>query len=92
VFPGPGGGVWRSIYEPASVGGIASRPLGVSVMLRAQANCNCVISLLFQWSSLPMERNRIARYWTLVKLFTGGLMQGNNLWLVNLYARIAGLA
>jgi GT2 family glycosyltransferase len=72
---------WRSIYEPASV-----------VWHREQASWNVSTasrpnklnlrhSLLFQWSSLPMKRDRATRYWSLVKLFTGGLMQGNNLWL-----------
>jgi len=77
---------WRSIYEPASV--VWHREQATWSVSNAARPSKLQLrnSLLFQWSSLPMERNRIARYWTLVKLFTGGLMQGNNLWLV-IYTR-----
>jgi len=38
-------------------------------------------SLLFQWSSLPMGRKRVTRYWSIAKTVAGGLIKGNNLWL-----------
>jgi GT2 family glycosyltransferase len=72
---------WRSIYEPASV--VWHREHAswkISTMTRP-SSLHLRNSLIFQWSSLPMERDRVTRYWTLVKLFTGGPMQGNNLWL-----------
>jgi len=71
---------WRSIYEPASV--VWHREQASwSVSAAARPNkLNLRHSLLFQWSSLPMERDRCKRYWTLSKLFAGGLAHGNNLW------------
>jgi N-acetylglucosaminyl-diphospho-decaprenol L-rhamnosyltransferase len=71
---------WRSIYEPASV-----------VWHREQASwkvspngepntLNLRNSLLFQWSSLPMERDRSLRAWTVTKLLLGELIQGRRTW------------
>lgn len=77
---------WRSIYEPASI-----------VWHREQASwkvssagcpnaLNLRNSLLFQWSSLPMDRNRVERYWTLMKLFAGEILRGDRHWL-SIYPR-----
>ena len=72
---------WRSIYEPASV--VWHRE-HASWKDSTAARLNKLIlrnALFFQWSSLPMECDRVRRYWTMLKLFSGGLMQGDNLWL-----------
>jgi GT2 family glycosyltransferase len=72
---------WRSIYEPTSVVWHREQASWKTSTAARPNKMNLRNSLLFQWSSLPMERDRVRRYWTMVKLFTGGLMQGNNLWL-----------
>jgi N-acetylglucosaminyl-diphospho-decaprenol L-rhamnosyltransferase len=72
---------WRSVYEPGSVVWHREQASWKISTISRPSRLNLRNSLIFQWSSLPMERDRVTRYWTLVKLFTGGLMQGNNLWL-----------
>jgi GT2 family glycosyltransferase len=72
---------WRSIYEPASV--VWHRESASwDVSKEARPNkLHLRNSLFFQWSSLPMGRDRIARYWSMTKIITGGLIHGNYLWL-----------
>jgi N-acetylglucosaminyl-diphospho-decaprenol L-rhamnosyltransferase len=77
---------WRSIYEPASVVWHREQASwNLSPMARPN-KLNLRHALFFQWSSLPMDRNRMRRYWTLFKLFAGGLVQPNNFWL-SIYPR-----
>ncbi|MGO8698105.1 MAG: glycosyltransferase family 2 protein [Limisphaerales bacterium] len=72
---------WRSIYEPASVVWHRESGSWKSSTAGRLHELNLRTALLFQWSSLPMERDRIIRYWTVMKLFAGECMQGKNLWL-----------
>jgi GT2 family glycosyltransferase len=72
---------WRSIYEPASVVWHRETASWDSSKEARPNKLHLRNSLLFQWSSLPMERDKALRYWTLLKLFAGGLIHGNNLWL-----------
>lgn len=76
---------WRCIYEPSSI-----------VWHRENASWNlndnsrsvhlCLRNaLLFQWSSLPMKRDRLKRAVNIAKLITGGLMEKNTLWLSELF-------
>lgn len=78
---------WRSIYEPASI--VWHREQASwKVSPNARPNdLNLRHALLFQWSSLPMNRNRLARYWTLLKLFAGEWRQGKKHWL-SIYPRV----
>ena len=71
---------WRSIYEPASVvwhREQASRKVSPGARLKKLHLRN---SLLFQWSSLPMTRDRIVRYWSMAKIVVGGLIRGEKIW------------
>ncbi len=72
---------WRSIYEPASIVWHREQASwNVSPAARPQ-KLHLRHALLFQWSSLPMQRGRLARCWSLIKLFIGGLFRGEKLWL-----------
>jgi GT2 family glycosyltransferase len=78
---------WRSIYEPASV--VWHRE-HASWEISTAAKPNLLYlrhGLLFQWSSLPMERDRLTRYWSMFKICVGGLFKGDTLWLT-LYPRV----
>jgi hypothetical protein len=37
---------------------------------------------LFQWSSLPLKRNRLIRYWSIVRLIAGSFITRNRLWTI----------
>jgi GT2 family glycosyltransferase len=77
---------WRSIYEPAS---IVWHREQASWKTSSAGRANALHlrhSLFFQWSSLPMERNRLMRYRTLAKLFAGELLHGRRHWL-SIYPR-----
>lgn len=71
---------WRSIYEPASI--VWHREnASWKVSSNGEPNSlNLRNSLLFQWSSLPMERGRCLRAWTLTKLLMGELIRGRRNW------------
>jgi N-acetylglucosaminyl-diphospho-decaprenol L-rhamnosyltransferase len=71
---------WRCIYEPSSI-----------VWHRENASWNmndhsrsthlCLRNaLLFQWSSLPMKRERLKRMLNICKLISGGFVNKNMLW------------
>jgi GT2 family glycosyltransferase len=78
---------WRSIYEPAS---IVWHREHASWEVSTAAKPNRLYlrhGLLFQWSSLPMERERRKRYWSMFKLCLGGLLGGDTVWL-SLYPRV----
>lgn len=72
---------WRSIYEPASVVWHREQASWKASPVARLNKLHLRNALLFQWSSLPMARDRIARYWSMAKIVTGGLLRGNNLWL-----------
>lgn len=72
---------WRSIYEPASIVWHREQASWKVSSAGRPNELNLRHSLLFQWSSLPMERGRLTRYWTLVKLFAGERLRGRNHWL-----------
>jgi len=72
---------WRSIYEPASVVWHREQASWKASTATSQDKLHLRNSLLFQWSSLPMEQGRVQRYWTVAKIIAGGLMRGNYLWL-----------
>ena len=38
-------------------------------------------SLLFQWSSLPMQKRRLQRWWSIIKVSLGTLMEKDAGWL-----------
>jgi GT2 family glycosyltransferase len=63
---------WRCIYEPDSI--VWHRQNATWSMTAAGQLNELVLrnSLLFQWSSLPMGRDRWTRRWTLAKLLLGG--------------------
>ena len=72
---------WRSIYEPASV--VWHRE-HASWEVSTAAKPNRLYlrhGLLFQWSSLPMNRDRWTRYWSMFKICAGGLLRGETVWL-----------
>lgn len=72
---------WRSIYEPASV--VWHRE-HASWKVSTAAKPNRLYlrhGLLFQWSSLPMNRDRWTRYWSMFKIYAGGLLRGETVWL-----------
>jgi GT2 family glycosyltransferase len=73
---------WRSIYEPESI--VWHRESASwKVSQRARPNkLHLRHSLLFQWASLPMERERFQRGWNIFKLCLGGLLRGEITWLV----------
>jgi GT2 family glycosyltransferase len=76
---------WRCIYESSSI-----------VWHRENASWNlndnsrsthlCLRNaLLFQWSSLPMKRNRLKRFKNIIKIIFGGFLEKNTLWLSELW-------
>lgn len=78
---------WRSIYEPASV--VWHRE-HASWEVSTAARPNRLYlrhGLLFQWSSLPMNRDRITRYWSMAKICLGGLFKGDTVWF-SVYPRV----
>jgi GT2 family glycosyltransferase len=72
---------WRSIYEPASV--VWHREQASWEVSKAARPNKLILrhALFFQWSSLPMEQDRLIRYWSTAKIVAGGLLHGNYLWL-----------
>jgi len=72
---------WRSIYEPASIVWHREQASWKADRNARPQKLNLRHSLFFQWSSLPMQRDRRARWWSLAKLIGGGLLRGDNLWL-----------
>ncbi len=67
---------WRTIYEPES---IVWHREHASWEVSPLAKANVLYlrhSLFFQWSSLPMKRGRLKRYWSLAKIFIGELLVG----------------
>lgn len=72
---------WRCIYEPAST--VWHREQGSwSESTAAKPNLlNLRNSLLFQWSSLPMEKDKTKRYKSLAKLFLHGIYKKDSYWL-----------
>jgi GT2 family glycosyltransferase len=78
---------WRSLYEPASV--VWHREhASWEVSTAARPNhLHFRHGLLFQWASLPLNRDRLTRYWSIAKLGFGGLFRGQPDWLL-LYPRL----
>jgi GT2 family glycosyltransferase len=72
---------WRSIYEPASIVWHREQASWKTSPTARPNRLNLRHSLFFQWSSLPLQRGRRARWWTLAKLFAGGLLRGEKVWL-----------
>ncbi len=77
---------WRSIYEPASIVWHREQASWKASPAARPQKLNLRHSLFFQWSSLPMNRRRLARWWSLAKLIGGGLRRGDQLWL-SIYPR-----
>lgn len=72
---------WRSLYEPDSiVWHRESASWKVSQTARPN-KLHLRHALLFQWSSLPMNRERLRRYWSILKICLGGLLHGDTVWL-----------
>jgi len=72
---------WCCVFEPLSVAihretgswdGAGARRLS-RMLLRN--------SLLFQWSSLPMQKRRLQRWWSIIKVSLGTLMEKDAGWL-----------
>ena len=71
---------WRCIFEPASVAlhretgswDQAGRAKVARILLRN--------TLLFEWSSLPMDNDRAVRWWSRSKVATGTLLKGDWRW------------
>jgi N-acetylglucosaminyl-diphospho-decaprenol L-rhamnosyltransferase len=72
---------WRCIYEPASVVWHREQSSWSATQNSSASQLTLKHSLFFQWTSLPMERGRIQRWWSIAKIVFGGAMRGNNLWL-----------
>lgn len=72
---------WRSIYEPSSVvwhREQASWKVSKAAKLNSLHLRN---GLLFQWSSLPLGRDRLKRWYSIAKIMGGGLVKGDLEWL-----------
>jgi GT2 family glycosyltransferase len=72
---------WRSIYEPASIVWHREQASWKVDSASRPQKLNLRHSLFFQWSSLPMDGSRLSRWWTLAKLFAGGFLRSERLWL-----------
>jgi GT2 family glycosyltransferase len=72
---------WRCIYEPASVVWHREQGSWSATQNSRASELTLKHSLFFQWASLPMERDRIQRWWSVAKTTCGGAVRGDNLWL-----------
>lgn len=72
---------WRCIYEPTSLVWHREQASWNASPAARPNRLNLRHSLLFQWSSLPMNHSRLSRWWSLAKLIGGGLLRGDHLWL-----------
>jgi len=72
---------WRCIYEPASVVWHREQATWSAIPNSDADQLTLKHSLLFQWAALPMEQDRLRRWWSLAKVACGSAIQGNSLWL-----------
>src|SRR6516162_11135263 len=72
---------WRCIYEPASVVWHREQATWSASPVSRSDQLNLKNSLLFQWSSLPMGRDRAKRYWSITKILIGFFIKANFVWL-----------
>lgn len=73
---------WRCIYEPSSIVWHREHASWTSSGHAKTDMLSLRSSLLFQWSSLPLNRNRLTRYWSISRLIAGGLITRNRLWTI----------
>jgi GT2 family glycosyltransferase len=71
---------WRSIYDPSSIVWHREHASWTSSGHEKTDILSLRSSLLFQWSSLPLKKNRLIRYWSISRLIAGGLITRNRLW------------
>jgi GT2 family glycosyltransferase len=72
---------WRCVYEPSSVVWHREQASWSASPVSRSDQLNLKNSLLFQWSSLPMGRGRVKRYWSITKILTGFFITANFVWL-----------
>jgi len=72
---------WRCIYEPLSVVWHREQASWSASPGSRSERLNLKNSLLFQWASLPMDRDRATRYWSIIKILAGFLIKGDFDWL-----------
>jgi len=73
---------WRSIYDPSSIVWHREHASWTSSGHAKTDMLSLRSSLLFQWSSLPSNRNRLIRYWSICRLIAGGIINRNRLWTI----------
>jgi N-acetylglucosaminyl-diphospho-decaprenol L-rhamnosyltransferase len=71
---------WKSIYEPASVIWHREHASWSASKVSSTDILNLEHSLLFQWSSLPMSKGRLARWFAISKILFGELLKWRFLW------------
>ena len=71
---------WRSIYDPSSIVWHREHASWTSSGHAKTDMLSLRSSLLFQWSSLPLKRNRLIRYWSIFRLIAGSFITRNKLW------------
>jgi GT2 family glycosyltransferase len=72
---------WRCIYEPSSIVWHREQASWSASPVSRSDQLNLKNSLLFQWASLPMDRDRTTRYWSTIKILTGFFIKANFIWL-----------
>ena len=71
---------WRCIYEPSSIVWHREQASWTASSYSRPNQLNLKNSLLFQWASLPMDRDRAIRYWSIVKILSGFLIRADFFW------------
>jgi len=72
---------WRCIYEPASVVWHREQATWSATPNSGADQLTLKHSLFFQWAALPMEQDRLRRWWSVAKVACGSAIKGNSLWL-----------
>lgn len=72
---------WRCLYEPASVVWHREHASWDASELSRPNRLALRNALLFQWSTLPMERQRWRRRWSISKLFLGSMLRLDFIWM-----------
>jgi GT2 family glycosyltransferase len=71
---------WRSIYEPASIVWHREHASWSTSEVSSTDILNLEHSLLFQWSSLPMSKGRLTRWFAISKILCGELLKWRFVW------------